>query len=459
MATILLSAAGAALGGSVGGSVLGLSMAAVGRFAGATLGRAIDKKVMGQGSDVVEHGRVERFRLTSAGEGDPVAQVYGRMRVAWHVIWASQFAETVTTTGGGKGAPSRPKTSQFSYTVSMAIGLCEGLISGVGRVWADGAEVDPESLGMRVYRGLADQMPDPKMEAVEGAGQVPAYRGTAYVVLEELALERFGNRVPQFEFEVMRPTQAHLEDAGEDMAHAVQAVAMMPGSGEYTLATTPVRYDYGVGRAALANVNTPAGKAYFLVATERMITELPNLKASSLIVSWFGGDLRCGECELRPKVEQKLHDGSEMPWRVAGLSRGLAQEVVKDASGRPLYGGTPSDQSVIEAITHLREQGVEVLYYPFILMDQLASNFLPNPYTGEMGQPAFPWRGRITLSDAGGTAAADQEVATFFGTASASNFAVANGIVSYSGPDEWSYRRFILHNAALCVAAGGVDSF
>ena len=459
MATILLSAAGAAIGGSVGGSVLGLSMAAVGRFAGATLGRAIDQKVMGQGSDVVEHGRVERFRLTSAGEGDPVAQVYGRMRVAGHVIWASQFSETVTTTGGGKGAPSRPKTSQFSYSVSMAIGLCDGVISGVGRVWADGAEVDPESLGMRVYRGLPDQMPDPKMEAVEGAGQVPAYRGTAYVVLEELGLERFGNRVPQFEFEVMRPTQAHLEDAGEDMAHAVQAVAMMPGSGEYTLATTPVRYDYGVGQAALANVNTPAGKADFRVATERMITELPNLKASSLIVSWFGGDLRCGECELRPKVEQKLHDGSEMPWRVAGLSRGLAQEVVKDASGRPLYGGTPSDQSVIEAITHLREQGVEVLYYPFILMDQLANNILPNPYTGETGQPAFPWRGRITLSGAGGTAAADQEVAAFFGTASASNFAVANGVVTYSGPDEWSYSRFILHNAALCVAAGGVDSF
>lgn len=459
MATILLSAAGAAIGGSVGGSVLGLSMAAVGRFAGATAGRAIDQKVMGQGSDVVEQGRVERFRLTSAGEGDPVAQVYGRMRVAGHVIWASQFAETVTTTGGGKGAPSRPKTSQFSYTVSMAIALCEGVISGVGRVWADGVEVDPESLGMRVYRGLPDQMPDPKMEAVEGTGQVPAYRGTAYVVLEELGLERFGNRVPQFEFEVMRPTQAHLEDAGEDMAHAVRAVAMMPGSGEYTLATTPVRYDYGVGQAALANVNTPAGKADFRVATERMVTELPNLKASSLIVSWFGGDLRCGECELRPKVEQVLHDGTEMPWRVAGLSRSAAQEVSKDADGRPVYGGTPSDQSVVEAITHLHEQGIEVLYYPFILMDQLADNTLPNPYTGETGQPAFPWRGRITLSGAGGTAAADAEVAAFFGTASAADFAVADGTVTYSGPEEWSYRRFILHNAALCAAAGGVDSF
>ena len=29
----------------------------------------------------------------------------------------------------------------------------------------------------------------------------------------------------------------------------------------------------------------------------------------------------------------------------------------------------------------------------------------------------------------------------------------------YSGPDEWSFRRFILHYAHLCKAAGGVDAF
>lgn len=55
MATILLSAAGAALGGSMGGTVLGLSMAAAGRFAGGIIGRSIDQRLLGQGSDVVEN--------------------------------------------------------------------------------------------------------------------------------------------------------------------------------------------------------------------------------------------------------------------------------------------------------------------------------------------------------------------------------------------------------------------
>ena len=81
MATLILSAAGAAIGGSVGGTLAGLSSVAVGRAVGATLGKVIDQRLLGAGSDPVETGRVDRFRLTGAGEGAPIAQVFGRMRV------------------------------------------------------------------------------------------------------------------------------------------------------------------------------------------------------------------------------------------------------------------------------------------------------------------------------------------------------------------------------------------
>ena len=47
MATILLSTAGAAIGGSVGGTLAGLSSVAVGRAVGATLGRVIDQRLLG----------------------------------------------------------------------------------------------------------------------------------------------------------------------------------------------------------------------------------------------------------------------------------------------------------------------------------------------------------------------------------------------------------------------------
>ena len=468
MATILLSAAGAAVGSSIGGSVLGLSMTAVGRFAGATLGRVIDQRVLGQGSDAVETGRVDRFRLTGAGEGTAMAQAHGRVRMGSHVIWATEFAERVREEGGGggKGAPSQPTVRRYSYSVSLALALCEGEIASVGRVWADGAEIPIADLNMRVYRGTADQLPDPKIEAVEGAGQAPAYRGTAYVVIEELQLESFGNRVPQFSFEVVRPDLADTNA----IPQALRGVAVIPGTGEYAYATDPVFMRYndenGVGGTrAVINVNSPSEEPDFNTALRQLTEEVPSVQAASLIVSWFGDDLRLGTCTIRPKVEQVEHDAASMPWRVSGLARSNA-ETVPTEDDRPVYGGTPTDASIVQAIQKMNADGLAVMYYPFILMDQMAGNGLENPWTGESDQPPLPWRGRITLSVAPGragspdqTAAADAETAAFFGTVQASDFAVGNGTVTYSGPDEWRYNRFILHQAALCAAAGGVEAF
>ncbi|MFY0621290.1 MAG: glycoside hydrolase/phage tail family protein [Pelagimonas sp.] len=471
MATVLLSAAGAALGSSIGGSVLGLSMTAVGRFAGASLGRRIDQAVLGQGSEPVETGRVDRFRLTGAGEGATIPTVFGRVRIGGHVIWASQFSEHVTrrrVSGGGKGAPST-KVDEHSYSVSLALALCEGEITGVTRVWADGVEQDLLDLNMRVYPGTGDQLPDPAIEAIEGAGTVPAYRGTAYVVFEDLPLGRFGNRVPQFSFEVTRPDLSQ-ENA---LPLAVRGVAMVPGTGEYALASDLVYRNHSGGPAALVvdggnaapNNNTPNAQSDLKTSLDQMEVELPNCGAVSLIVSWFGDDLRCGSCQIRPKVEQVSHDAETMPWEIAGLSRSESDSVPTDG-GNPVYGGTPCDQSVVQAIMALKERGQGVMYYPFILMDQMAGNTLPDPWSAVSTQAHLPWRGRITLSAAprqsgtpDQTEAARDEVAAFFGSASASDFALSGTEVQYTGPEDWGYRHFVLHQAALCAAAGGVEAF
>lgn len=478
MATVVLSAAGAAIGGSLGGTFLGLSSVAIGRAVGATLGRVIDQRLMGQGSEIVEHGKVDRFRLTNTGEGAAISQLYGRMRLGGQVIWASDFLETVSTSGGGGGkgggGSRTPQTRTYSYSVSLALAVCEGEITRIGRVWADGEEIAVNDLNMRVYTGSQDQLPDPLMEAIEGQGLVPAYRGTAYVVIENLALADFGNRVPQLSFEVVRPEQAGQDGAQEEMTRAVRAVALMPGTGEYALATTPVNYvDAARGRWS-ANVNTPAGRTDFSVSLESLGDDLPRCEAASLIVSWFGDDLRCGSCQLKPKVERKDIEGENMPWIVSDVTRGSADKIA-DIEGRPVYGGTPSDASVVEAIQSMNAAGKAVMFYPFVLMDQPEGNTLPNPYDPSGTQPHLPWRGRITLSLApgvagtpDGTAAADAEVAAFFGTATATDFQFAplstgfsrtDQLVNYTGPQEWSLSRFILHYAALCAAAGGVEAF
>ena len=47
-----------------------------------------------------------------------------------------------------------------------------------------------------IYPGNNLQLPDPTIEAVVGIGNCPAYRGTAYMVINSLKLTTFGNGIP-----------------------------------------------------------------------------------------------------------------------------------------------------------------------------------------------------------------------------------------------------------------------
>ena len=61
----------------------------------------------------------------------------------------------------------------------------------------------------RLYKGTEDQNPDPTIESYEGVGSTPAYRGLAYVVIEDFPLANYGNRIPNFTFEVKRKKNAN----------------------------------------------------------------------------------------------------------------------------------------------------------------------------------------------------------------------------------------------------------
>ena len=200
-----------------------------------------------------------------------------------------------------------------------------------------------------------------------------------------------------------------------------------------------------------------------MTSLDALQEELPGWSSTSLIVSWFGDDLRCGDCTLRPKVENKDRDATGMSWSVSGETRSSAQLIARE-NGRPIYGGTPTDQSVIQAIAACQERGSAVMFYPFILMEQVVGNGLPDPWGDGSEQPPLPWRGRITTSRApghdsspDGTQAAADEVRAFFGDAAVEDFEPSKQGVTYVGPQEWSYRRFVLHYASLCAAGGGVD--
>ncbi len=461
MATLVLGLAGQAIGGALlpGLSLFGgaLTGASLGGAIGALAGGRVDALIAGPRR--IEGPRLKELHVQASTPGAPIPRLWGAMRIAGQVIWAARFKESETVgRSGGKLGP-RVETVERSYSASFAVGLCEGVIGGVGRVWADGKPLDVEGVVMRVHRGAEGQAPDPAIEAIEG--EAPAYRGLAYVVFEDLPLGPFGNRVPQLSFEVMRGPDADRRA----LRNAARGVCLIPGSGEFVYADRIVTRDLERGRTAAESMNNRTGLPDMRASLDLLEAQLPNVERVSLVVAWFGDDLRASVCRLRPGVERRIKSTRPIVWRVNGVERADAHLVSQDAGG-PLYGGTPADAAVVDAIRTLKARGKKVTFYPFILMDVPPGNGLPNPYAGGAGQPPFPWRGRITCHPASGrpgspdkTPAAAAQIAAFFGTAAPSNFAVAGEDVTWTGGEDWGLRRMILHYAHLCAAAGGVDAF
>lgn len=445
MASLVLGAVGQAVGASFGSfSLFGFSIsgAQIGGALGATLGMAIDGALMPPVKRSA--GRLSDITIQSSTEGRPIPRLYGRMRAAGQIIWASRFTET-SSTSGGKGLGARSvETTTYAYSVSFAVGICAGPVTRIGRIWADGNLLDPSAYTIRTYLGSETQSPDPAIAEIEGAGNTPAYRGLCYVVFEDMALAAFGNRIPQLQFEVIAALSLADPSALENR---LEAVALIPGAGEFVYAPDTITEDNGLGTSAPLNVHNASGGSDWKASLDELQALAPNLKAVSLVVGWFGSDLRAGHCSVQPGVEQAVRRTTPENWSVDGTTRRDAY-LVSERDGRPAYGGTPSDDSVTAAIADLKARGLAVTFYPFVFMDIASGNDLPNPYSdnaASAGQPAYPWRGRITVSPAAGYAnSADQSAAA----ATQVNAFFANG-----------YRRMVLHYARLCAAAGGVEAF
>ncbi len=265
---------------------------------------------------------------------------------------------------------------------------------------------------MRTYTGSEAQTPDPLIIAREGAGNVPAYRGLAYIVFERLPLADFGNRIPQLSFELMRPL-GRLEKM-------VRAVTLIPGTTEFGYEPANVVRIFGPGQFAAENRHAAHAVSDVEAALDDLQGACPNLERVAIVVAWFGNDLRADQCTLTPAVDSAIKRTFPPAWSVAGVARPGAP-VVSTVGGRPAYGGTPSDDSVTHLIQELIARGIKVTLYPFIVMDIPAGNALTDPYTGAASQPAYPWRGRITCNPApgqpgspDGTAAAATQLDAFF---------------------------------------------
>lgn len=231
MATFVLQAVGTSIGGPIGGAV------------GAIIGGLIDQALFGPGDQ--EGPRLTDLKVTSSAYGVPIPLVYGpENRLSGNIIWSSDLIESSSEQGGKGGGPS---FTEYSYRVSCAILISGRQITALKKIWANGnviydadavldfspnhplpvvdpvngqivtryfldETVSPEENVFRGTHSVMDevhffpgndvQVADTLIESFEGVGNVPSYRHSSYVVLKDLQLSDFGNRIPNFEFEV-----------------------------------------------------------------------------------------------------------------------------------------------------------------------------------------------------------------------------------------------------------------
>lgn len=218
---------GSTIGGIVGGTI-GFFFGApqLGYVLGSAIGGAIDPDEI-RGPSI---GDAQK-QTSQAGVARPV--VYGHPApFRGNIIDGEPIARKITQTDSGKGGP---EVTTERFILTSAIGICEGPIDGVLRIWRNDQIVFDRSTdadfpqwsgggaleraayiaalraksaafneNVAIYFGDESQLPDPTLEAIHGVGNTPYYRGTAYIVVKDDDVTDMRGAAAQWKFEVLQ---------------------------------------------------------------------------------------------------------------------------------------------------------------------------------------------------------------------------------------------------------------
>lgn len=200
-------------------TVLPIVGAVVGAYFGNPYaGYAIGAAIAGVVDPINTKGpRIGETGAQTSQEGAPRAIVYGVCQVTGNVIASGPLIKRDVKESQGKGGGT--SSTEHAYR-TFAVRICEGPVAGFLRVWQDDKLVYDvrESSAMLMesakwfenvvfYDGSESQLPDPSLQMIFGVDEVPAHRGSAYMVkIEEDLTDRRGS-IPQFRFEAVSDGQ------------------------------------------------------------------------------------------------------------------------------------------------------------------------------------------------------------------------------------------------------------
>ena len=210
------------------GIIIGSAFGPIGASIGLAIGTGAAYLLFPPEGKTVEGPRLDDLKVTFSSYGKPIPRIYGTMETGGNVVWSPGLVEhRVEEDVGGKGAPSVTSVS-WLYTASFRINYSVGPAEAILRNWADGkliidktgtgptdslfanalifayglAEEAPGNFALRNFLGTTTQLPGPAEQADKGIANTSAYRGTVGQEWEDMALEDYGNRIPQMTAEI-----------------------------------------------------------------------------------------------------------------------------------------------------------------------------------------------------------------------------------------------------------------
>lgn len=244
--------------------------------------------------------KVLEFQVNSATYGLPVPVILGTARISGNVIdWFDFTAIPHTeTTRTGKGGGSKTEHTTYTYRAAVLLGLAEGPIGGVDRVWSDDMVYNSlSSLGLTLFNGAFGQAPWSYTQSKQPAKALP-YSGLAYAA-GVIDLNSSGG-LPQLNFEVRGMLRETGDGTDVNPADAIQYICTDPVNG----------VGFGVGGIdmdSLERYRTYCKAADLLITVEATETkkayEIINeiCQATNTIVFWSQNKLK-----LVPRCDERL---------------------------------------------------------------------------------------------------------------------------------------------------------
>lgn len=147
--------------------------------------------------------KISEFTVNTAEYGAVVPEIIGTVRTAGNVIYYDDFTahEHRETHKAGKGGKSKQVSITYTYTVAVILGLCEGPIAGIGKVWI-GKNVHnypADDIQLTLFDGKENQQPWAYTQGKHPEKALP-YPGLAYMA-GVIDLGDSGS-MPSYNFEV-----------------------------------------------------------------------------------------------------------------------------------------------------------------------------------------------------------------------------------------------------------------